>query len=179
MAMVSANCLIAACAIDVRDSAARPWFVAALLLSFAGDVFLMLPTGRFVEGLGAFLLGHVAYVIGFVVAGITLVPAAVGAVLVAAAFVPAGIRILRSARAAAPELVAPVSVYMVIIGCMVSAAFGSKAVAAIIGAVLFAFSDSLIAWDRFVRPLRWAAVAIMVTYHLGQFGLLLSLAAKG
>ena len=36
------------------------------------------------------------------------------------------------------------------------------------GAVTFAGSDTLIAWDRFVRPLRWAAVAIMVTYHVGQ-----------
>ena len=33
----------------------------------------------------------------------------------------------------------------------------------------------MIAWNRFVRPFRGADVAIMVTYHLGQAGLVLSL----
>jgi hypothetical protein len=36
-------------------------------------------------------------------------------------------------------------------------------------------SDSLIAWNRFVKPLSWAPVVIMVTYHMGQTGLVLSL----
>ena len=50
----------------------------------------------------------------------------------------------------------------------------ANAVAAV-GAISFAGSDSLIAWDRFVRPLRWAPVTIMVTYHVGQALLVLSL----
>jgi hypothetical protein len=44
-----------------------------------------------------------------------------------------------------------------------------------VGASLFFASDSLIAWNRFVRPRAWAPVAIMVTYHLGQAGLVTSL----
>ena len=36
-------------------------------------------------------------------------------------------------------------------------------------------SDSLIAWDRFVRPVAGAGVTIMVTYHVGQILLVLSL----
>src|SRR5437764_844201 len=43
------------------------------------------------------------------------------------------------------------------------------------GAALFAGSDSMIAWNRFVRPFPWAAVGIMVTYHLGQAALVASL----
>jgi hypothetical protein len=42
----------------------RTWFVVALALSLLGDVFLMLPVDLFVFGLGAFLLGHVAYTVG-------------------------------------------------------------------------------------------------------------------
>jgi len=38
-------------------------------------------------------------------------------------------------------------------------------------------SDSLIAENRFVRPLPWAPVAIIVTYHIAQAGLVWSLAA--
>jgi YhhN family len=45
----------------------------------------------------------------------------------------------------------------------------------IVGALLFMLSDSLIAETRFVRPHAWAPVTIMVTYHLGQAGLVLSL----
>jgi hypothetical protein len=33
----------------------------------------------------------------------------------------------------------------------------------------------MIAWDRFVKPFTWARPAIMVTYHLAQAGLVLSL----
>ena len=45
-----------------------------------------------------------------------------------------------------------------------------------IGAVLFYCSDALIAWRRFVRPKPWQPLVIIVTYHLAQAGLVLSLA---
>jgi uncharacterized membrane protein YhhN len=44
-----------------------------------------------------------------------------------------------------------------------------------VGAAFFVSSDAMIAWNRFVRPLRVADVGIMVTYHLGQAALVLSL----
>ena len=50
--------------LDPSHGDVRAWFVVALALSLAGDVFLMLPSDRFVAGLAAFLLAHVAYVIG-------------------------------------------------------------------------------------------------------------------
>jgi uncharacterized membrane protein YhhN len=58
---------------------------------------------------------------------------------------------------------------------MVLAAGRSGSPLALAGAVLFYGSDSLIAWNRFVRPLAWAPVAIMVTYHAAQALLTLSL----
>ena len=53
---------------------ARAWFVAALLLCVAGDVFLMLParagsSGGFVPGLGSFLLAQVMFTVGFALHG--------------------------------------------------------------------------------------------------------------
>ena len=45
------------------------------------------------------------------------------------------------------------------------------------GAVLFMGSDALIAWNRFLRPLAWAPWAIIVTYHLAQALLTVSLTA--
>jgi uncharacterized membrane protein YhhN len=60
---------------------------------------------------------------------------------------------------------------MLAIALMVGSAFASGEWLAVVGALLFFASDSLIAWNRFVVPLPWAPTAIIVTYHLGQWGL--------
>lgn len=44
-------------------------FLLALLFSLLGDIFLMLPRERFLAGLGAFLLAHLAYGWGFLGSG--------------------------------------------------------------------------------------------------------------
>jgi uncharacterized membrane protein YhhN len=51
--------------VGTGDSAAvRPWLVAALAASLAGDVLLLGP-GRFVPGLVSFLVAHLAYLVAF------------------------------------------------------------------------------------------------------------------
>ena len=70
-----------------------------------------------------------------------------------------------------PELTVPVVAYVAVISAMVVSAFGTASVWAIGGALLFYASDAILAWNRFVDPLRSAPVAVMVTYHLGQAGL--------
>ena len=75
-----------------------------------------------------------------------------------------------------PELLGPVAAYVVVISAMASSALASTVVLAALGASLFFASDTLIAWERFVRPRPWAPLAVIVTYHLGQAGLTLSLA---
>ena len=57
---------------------------------------------------------------------------------------------------------------MVVIGVMVATAVAVGNPVAAVGAVLFAASDTMIAWDRFVGAFAGPAVWIMVTYHLGQ-----------
>jgi len=167
----------AALALDPAHSDVRAWFVAALVLSLAGDVFLVLPSDRFVFGLASFLLAHVAYVVGLNLHGGSaraLALAAVPAALVAA--VPAT-RILRAVVAGGDhELIVPLVAYMVVISAMVASALATGNGWAAVGATLFFTSDALIAETRFVRPESPATrVGIMVTYHLGQAGLVLSL----
>jgi uncharacterized membrane protein YhhN len=58
---------------------------------------------------------------------------------------------------------------------MLATALATGNVVAAAGAALFVASDTMIAWNRFVRPLPMADVGIMVTYHLGQAALVLSL----
>jgi uncharacterized membrane protein YhhN len=165
-----------AIALDPTHGDTRAWFVVALVLSLAGDVFLMLPSDRFVAGLTSFLLAHVAYVIGLTRHGGSaraVLVAAIPVVIVAGAL---GARFLRAARVAGHrELVAPLVAYMAVIAAMVTCALASGIVLAAVGAVLFMASDALIAETRFVTARRWAPLVIIVTYHLGQAGLTLSL----
>ena len=166
----------AALALDPTDPTVRTWFVVALVLSLVGDVFLMLPKDLFVFGLGAFLLGHIAYIVGMHVEGVDGPRFLVGIVIVMAVLAVLGTAILRGVRAGPdPGLAGPVVAYMFVISAMVASAIGVGNVAAIVGASLFYVSDALIAWNRFVRETPHAHVSIMVTYHLAQIGLVLSL----
>jgi uncharacterized membrane protein YhhN len=170
--------LLIACALalDPDDPAVRAWFVAALVLSLAGDVFLMLPKDLFVFGLGSFLLGHIAYIVGMHVDGVQGPRFLVGIVIVMAALAVIGTPILRSVRVGPdPELAGPVVAYMFVISAMVASAIGVGQVVMVLGAALFYVSDALIAWNRFVAETRHSRVAIMVTYHLAQVALVLSL----
>ncbi|HEY5015076.1 MAG TPA: lysoplasmalogenase [Acidimicrobiia bacterium] len=168
--------LVAAAALlDPRHGSVRAWFVASLVLSLLGDVLLMLPREQFVGGLSAFLLAHVCYVAGFVARGLrgpAVVLALVGTAIVIA---PVARRILRGVQAKEPALRPPVVAYLVVIATMLAFAVASGNVLAAVGAALFVTSDSMIAWSRFVSDFEAAPVAIMVTYHLAQAGLVLSL----
>ena len=171
MALIAAAVLL-----DPVDPARRAWFVAALVCGLAGDVFLMVPGDLFVAGLASFLAGHVFYIAGFMTDRPGSVAATVSLLVVCAAVVPIAVRLLRALREGGHSgLAGPVAIYMVGSGAMWAAALASGSPLAAIGGGLFVTSDSLIAWDRFVRPLRWAGVVIMVTYHLGQAGLAFSL----
>jgi uncharacterized membrane protein YhhN len=170
--------LLIGCALtlDPADDAVRAWFVAALVLSLLGDVFLMLPRDLFVFGLGSFLLGHVAYIVGMHVEGVDGARFMVGIVVVAVALAVLGTRILRGVRAGPdPNLAGPVVAYMAVISAMVASAIGVGDAVLVAGAALFYASDALIAWNRFVSETTHSRVAIMITYHLAQVGLVLSL----
>lgn len=174
--LTMAALVVVALTIDTTPDARQAWFVAAGVFSLAGDVFLMLRRDRFLQGLVAFLLAHVCYVVGLVQAPLHAWPAVVGLIIVTAAVTVVGRVVLRAVRANHPALLGPVIVYLVVIATMVVTAWAAGPAVAIGGATLFFASDSILALQRFVRPMGWAPVAVMVTYHLGQAGLILSLA---
>ena len=173
--LAMAALVVVAVTVDTSFDARRTWFAVAGVFSLAGDVFLMLRRDRFVQGLVSFLLAHVCYVAGLAQAPLRAQPAAVGLVLVTVAVIVVGRVVLRAVRADHPALFAPVIVYLVVIATMVVTAWAAGPALAVAGAVLFFISDSILAVQRFVRSSSWAPVAVMVTYHLGQAGLVLSL----
>lgn len=162
--------------------------VAALVLSAVGDVFLMLPQDssaadrNFVFGLGAFLLAHVAYIVAFVRlhahGGYAISFVITGLVLAGAMFATLGLRIHGAAKEEDPALAGPVLAYVTVISLMVVAAWWTGDMRIIPGALLFAASDAMIGWTRFVRKDWELDVPIIVTYHLAQILLVLGLVRR-
>ena len=156
--------------------AARPVAIG-LALSLVGDVLLELP-GLFLPGLVAFLLAHIAYIVGFTRDAPVLRPSLAG---------PSGVYVTLLLGVLWPglgELRAPVATYAAVIGTMmwraaVRATTGRAGVLGLLGASIFALSDTLIALDRFYTPLEGVRPVIILTYWAAQAGIALSLPSSG
>lgn len=169
--------LVAAAATgDLGDP--KPFVLVALVLGLVGDVAIMLAAPRganpaFLAGLVAFLLGHVAWVIGFLVVGVHLLP------LLAGLLVAAGVGglvlpgVLR--RLGSRALVLTVGGYSLAVGAMAGFAAGTQLLFVALGGVLFVVSDGVLARERFAEPLPRSPLIVAVTYHLAQFGLVIGL----
>jgi uncharacterized membrane protein YhhN len=164
-------------------------FALGIFFSLLGDVSLLLSSARssnrwFMAGLGAFLLAHIAYIVGF---NIPLMDAPVfWSIAIALLLAFAAARILQRLITALYQkglnsMVRPVAVYGAVITLMLLSAFlalysprwptlNSSLVA--LGAMLFYFSDIILAWNKFVTPVRNGRVINMVFYHLGQIALI-------
>jgi uncharacterized membrane protein YhhN len=173
--------IVAAAVLDPVRPEEQWWFVAALVLSLVGDVFLMLEDQErwFVPGLASFLLGHVAYIVGMLSAPTSGTALVVGAVVVAVAAAVGGPIIVRGATRTDRRLLLPVAAYVTVISVMVVSAAGSTVVLAVIGAALFYASDFSIGMSRFVKDFPGSRLVIITTYHAAQVLLVLSLVTKG
>lgn len=161
-----------AASLEPIDDTIRTWMVVGLVLSLIGDVCLQAPERFFVFGLASFLLGHLAYIVAMQTGRESWAWTAVGLALVAVAIAVVGRAVVSAVKGGDhPEMAGPVIAYLVVISAMVVSAFGTTATWAIIGACLFYASDATLAWNRFVTPLTYGPLAVMVTYHAAQFSL--------
>ncbi len=160
------------------------WFGVGILFSLVGDVLLMNPTNTmFLAGLVAFLFAHIFYIVGF--RSELGIGSAWSLILLALVLVN-GVRVVRriiGAMRAKGEngLVSPVIVYSLAISFMLYAAMSTlydpawKTNAALfvsLGAFLFYMSDVILAWNKFVSPIKNGHLFNIVIYHLGQIGLI-------
>lgn len=156
------------------------WFGLGLLFSLIGDVALFFPQdSMFLAGLTAFLLTHILYLIGL--RQQLLTPTAWSLVLLAVILLNA-VRLLRRIAGAMRskgmgQMVYPVIIYGLVISLMLATAMSTlsdpawKAAAAFlitVGASLFWVSDLMLAWNKFVSPLKSGQLSIIMTYQLGQ-----------
>ncbi len=159
----------------LRGARQNQFVMAAIVFSLIGDIFLM-PEGYFIQGLGAFLVAHVFYILAFKSEASRffskkelLLPAVLvviyGAILL-------GI-VLPNVSSA---LKIPIIVYSLTILTMLLMAlhrFGNVNAESfqyvMIGASLFVISDSLIAISKFVTQFPFSGILIMATYGIGQY----------
>jgi uncharacterized membrane protein YhhN len=159
---------------------------AGLVFSIGGDALLLLPDDPwFVFGLGSFLVGHLFYVAAM--ATRWLAPAgrpgetatnkqegfAIGftaGIMIIAYSLTMGSRFHGSIMADESQsgLWIPVMVYIAVIGAMGWSAIMTRNVLAIVGALLFMASDSILAWNKFVGDVPVSGILIMSTYFAAQ-----------
>jgi uncharacterized membrane protein YhhN len=150
--------------------------IAGLCLSLVGDLFLMLPSDRFIQGLVSFLLAHICYIAAFLyesnraLSGLDLIP-----------FLIYGALMLRILWPHLGKLKVPVIVYMLAILLMGWAAATRYILTgqpgnlfAFVGAILFIISDSALAVDKFRGHFRSAQLLILSTYFTAQWLIALS-----
>ena len=154
----------------------RGWFAAALTLSLVGDVLLISQKMKwFMPGVAAFLAGHVMYVVGFLDAEHNTVALLGGVVLMAVLMLSFGPTLIVESKRENPAFPAALAAYMATIAVMVCSAFATGSWVAMVGSSLFAISDFVIGFTRFVQPIPHQRIIIMTTYHVAQTALVLSL----
>jgi uncharacterized membrane protein YhhN len=175
--LVTGALIVAAATLTPVSADQRAWFVVGFALCLLGDVLLMPPVDSFEGGLGAFLLAHVAFIAGFLVRGHNatrygrLIAILAIGLLVMIVVAP----VLAEVRKDHAPLALPVLVYVLAILAMVVVAAVYGGAWGLAGALAFAVSDSMLAWNRFMDRAAWRHVAIMITYHLALIGFVTSL----
>jgi len=166
------------------------WFGLGILLSLTGDILLMISLDRlFMVGLVAFLLAHLAYLVGF---NIPIPEVSAWGFFLAIIIGLGGVRVMR--RIIAPlsakgqsRMRMPIIVYSVVISLMLLSAMmkltditwnANAAILVGVGAFLFYVSDIILAWHKFVAPIQNGRIYNIGAYHLGQITLIAGVIAQ-
>ena len=153
---------------------------AGLLFGLFGDCFLMfvhLDSNFFILGLISFLIGHVLYITAFYLdykwqTGIEKKSSWL-AIITFGVF---GIGFYLYLRPYLDALNIPVMIYAFVISLMAVMAVNRKGRVnttsfnlIFYGAILFLISDSILAYNKFVSPIKFSGLAIMSTYMIAQY----------
>lgn len=156
------------------------WFVIGLAFSLVGDLLLVLPNEQFVAGLVAFLLAHVAYIVGL---NPSPPPMNLASLVLAILIILVAVRVNQKIATGLTvsgqgKLKPPIFMYSFVISLITLSALltlvrsewlAGPALMVSAGALSFLTSDTLLAWNRFVLPLKHGNLIVIATYHLAQF----------
>jgi len=148
-----------------------------LAFSLIGDIFLMLKSDKFMQGLVSFLIAHIFYIVAFLDSAkidlnlYAIIPIAV-----------IGIGYLAVLLPKTGNLKIPVLIYALILQAMVITAdmfyqteLTTSSLMVLVGAIWFMLSDSILAFARFVKTFKFAQIGVLSTYYIAQTCIVLSL----
>jgi uncharacterized membrane protein YhhN len=172
-------CLSVALVLGTGLRGAAFWFGLGGFFSLAGDVFMLWRERMFLFGLAIFLLAQIGYLIGF---NSPPPPLSMWGMLMAVVIGIGSARVLRRLLAGVhasdqSPLALPVLAYGTVMTLMVLSALlnlyntGWEALAALCaatGAFLIYLSDIILAWDKFVKPVRNGRLTNVSMYQAGQ-----------
>ncbi len=151
--------------------------IAGLVFSLLGDIFLMLPKDKFVQGLASFLMAHIFYIVAF--------SSGFGPFLEIGYLIPAVIYTSVFLWILLPKtgkMKIPVLIYALVLMIFLWQALGrfyylgnQASLFIIIGAVLFVISDTILAYSRFIKNYSTSAALIHTTYWGAQVFIALSI----
>ena len=155
-----------------------PWQVTlALLFSAAGDYFGS--CGNFLAQMGSFALAHVMYIVYFTGRyftkverdrKLTLKMKGYLAMVVFCTLTLLAVVFTRIVPAAEPGIIRTgVTIYAFLICTMMLLALLQRSSLFALGAVIFVFSDFILAWNKFVEPVPFRNYLVLVPYFLAQW----------
>ncbi|MBE6243118.1 MAG: lysoplasmalogenase [Bacteroidales bacterium] len=155
-----------------------PWQISlALLFSALGDHFGS--CGNFLAQMGFFALGHIWFIVYFISRYFKkvepdrkLTGKAKGylAMVIFCATVLLCVVFFRIVPLVPPGvLTIGVSIYAIIICTMLVSAMLQRSSLFALGAILFVFSDFILAWNKFVEPVPYRHYLVLVPYFLAQW----------
>src|SRR5688572_8578875 len=164
-------------AVNFFSSSLKKWIILALVFSWFGDVLLMFESANsifFIFGLIAFLIAHIFYILLYENI-IRLENIKKNYWL----FIPVLVYYVLLIYILSPHLENmewPVRIYGVVISYMLVQALQAgrirnnraAAILTIAGAGLFITSDSILALNKFYKPLEYSGILIMLTYGIAQ-----------
>ncbi len=146
------------------------WVLFGLLFSLLGDIFLMLRPQKFIPGLISFLIAHLFYIYAFwqSLQGNDIYWLAMFVLPIGGIYLLILWKHLGKYRW-------PVVAYFIAISSMLYLAvalflveMSIMASYALLGAVLFAISDGILAWRKFVKPVKYGQLYVMTSYYTAQ-----------
>jgi len=149
------------------------WLLAGLLLGLVGDIVLCI---HFVGGMGAFLLGHICYIIAYCkFANFQLWSIGLFIVLLLLSLVFFHSLIPKMGKNKIPFLIyGTVILVMVSIALLLPFSIGSLGILPAVGAFLFVLSDLLLARNILVKVTALSDAVSLYCYYAGQFILAMS-----
>jgi uncharacterized membrane protein YhhN len=142
-----------------------------LIFSLLGDMMLLKPWYKFELGLAAFLIGHIFYIIAFISYKgmdwdiLPLLP-----------LIGFALWLFRMIKPHLGKLLIPVGSYMSVILLMVWQGIGiwlsEKNIFGLLigsGVFIFCVSDSILAYQRFMRRFKCGNTLILITYYIAQY----------